>query len=135
MKGLVFVAGLVALILVMPLIGQNEAFAQCKSEVSVKRPVDYQLPVSSGTYDPCDNWLKWTMEFVRSQQAHDNKGISLEVSGTSVYETFMAADYSPGYHSDSGVEYVGPSSSHELILDTTIGSNGQFTGIVGTVNY
>jgi hypothetical protein len=75
------------------------------------------------------------MEFVRTEEAHNNKGISLEVSGTSVYHVFYARDYSAGYHSESDVEYAGPSESHELILDAIIGTDGQFNTIAGTVKY
>jgi hypothetical protein len=134
-KGLIVIVGIVAMMVILPWAGDNDALAQCKSEVTLKAAYDYQLPKYSGTYDPCDNWLEWTMDFIRTGVDHDGQGISLEVSGTSVYQTFMAADFTFGHHIISDVEYVGPSSSHELVLDATINVNNQFNTIAGTVTY
>lgn len=107
----------------------------CESVVTVKWPIDTDPPPSSGNYDPCDNWLKWTVSFHRSDEIDDFAAISFEVQGTSVYRQFWDYSYSEGNHSVSENIYVGPSIQHNLVFDANMNCNGHFTGIEGKCQY
>ncbi|GEM_PF-2406309 len=135
MKRIAVIFGILALIALIPLASNNTASAQCKSVVKKKATYDIDLPVFSGTYDPCNNWLKWTMSFTRTAKENDSAGIKIEVDGTIVYETFMDFEYSEGRLTETNTLYVGPSDSHELILDRTPNTDGHFELIEGVVNY
>ncbi len=135
MKRLIFLIVIIAFIALIPIASFNTASAQCKSVVSKKASIDTDLPLFSGSYDPCDSWLKWTMSFTRTQEPNNSAGILIVVEGTTVYESFMDSEYSPGRHTETETIYVGPSESHELILDRTPNTNGHFEFIEGVVRY
>ncbi|MCD6162894.1 MAG: hypothetical protein J7K40_10840 [candidate division Zixibacteria bacterium] len=132
---------LVGLCLVVFLvIGFNSnAFAQCSSyEYCYAANDSGSNPLcTTGSYDPCDNYVYWWMEFHRTSKTFSSSHLILNLVGASLIENFSSEDYAPNTDNkcNSGQWiYVGPSSDHELRLTRT-GSPGYFTRIKPSVRY
>lgn len=124
--------GVLSILLVF--FGINSAQG-CILHASVSADTDMDLPVWSGTYDPCDGWLTWKVEFRRNGRINGLKIISFEIQGSGVYRTFDARDYDEGDYSISESVYFGTSSEHRIFMDRATSPDIHFTNIKGSVIY
>ncbi len=121
----------VLFILVMVVVGSG--VQACTPYASVYAETDWDLPIWSDTYDPCDGWLTWKVNFHRNGQENGYKIISFEVQGSDVYRTFDSRDYEEGDHSISESVYFGSSDEHRIFMDRTTSPYIHFTNIKGSV--
>ena len=133
---------LVGLCLVVFLvIGFNSnASAQCSSyEYCYAANDSGSNPLcTTGSYDPCDNYVYWWMEFHRTSSTSTHTVLLMILDGTSIEESFYADNYSPNtdHKCNSGQWiYVGPSANHELLVNRVSGFPGSFTNIKPSVRY
>ncbi len=98
---------------------------------------DSYLPVTSGSYDPCSYWLKWTYKFGRFNRIQDSI-LMFEVLGApGSYRGYLDRSYpygGPPYYTFSGVVYVGPSTYNEIKISLD-GSTGSFNLITAEAKY
>jgi hypothetical protein len=90
----------------------------------------------SGTYDPCDSWLTWTESFYRTNQI-GGMYLNIRYAGTSLpRHSYYSYDLTRNQtHTFYNTEYVGASTSHEIIISKSSLSSGFFTTISATAVY
>ena len=132
---------LLVMICFVVLIGfglSNNAFAQCKSNVSCSSANDNNyLVCTTGEYDPCDNYVWWTFNFGRTSLSGSASYLTMALQGTG--HAFMAdAELYPpnGNYSENSVWWlnVGPSTCHEQKVLRN-GASGYWRDIVATATY
>ena len=130
--------GAFCVVLLLGIAGSDTAYGQCKTYVECSAPTDENNPVcTTGSYDPCDNSVYWTLDFHRTSETFGNPTLRLRIIGTNIDESFESDDYSPNQdHScnSGGWINVGPSSDHELRI-TRYGDTGHFSDIETTASY
>jgi hypothetical protein len=98
---------------------------------------DCHLPVTTGAYDPCDNWLKWDYEFNRNDNEDPFTIIAFEVVGAAnslrIYDSRVI--HIPDSYHYWGYIYVGPSTENVLNIWKYDGTCGHFYSILGTATY
>lgn len=130
-----YIISLGVLSILVIVAGGNRAQA-CTVSASVYAETDWDLPLWSNTYDPCDGWMTWKVKFTRNEQQDCDLIISFEVEGTDVYETYNSRHYSPGTsHSFSGTIYFGSSDEHCIFMDRTTSPDVCFGKIAASTTY
>jgi len=132
---------LLVMICFVVLIGfglSNNAFAQCKSNVSCSSPNDNDyLVCTTGEYDPCDNYVWWTFDFGRTSASGSASYLTMALRGTGIAYGCYAIDHDPNQsYSYNSIWWlnVGPSTSHELRV-TRNGASGYWIDIGATATY
>jgi hypothetical protein len=95
------------------------------------------LLVTSGEYDPCDNYLWWNFDFSRTGSSGSDSYLNMAIWGSGVAYQADATLYPTygDYHEDSvWWIYVGPSSEHELTI-TLLGATGYWHSISADATY
>ncbi len=97
---------------------------------------DTDLPVESGSYDPCCPWLKWKYTFNRINAAEGN-AITFEVDGASGTDrTYRDTNYPVGQtYRFSEVTYIGSSTYNNIKISLTEGDGGTFWILIGEAWY
>ncbi len=116
--------------------GNISAFAQCKGGVTISANSDYDLDVTSGPYDPCYNYVSWAISFHRTTNTMGTETLQFRIAGTSMNQYVSSLDFHEGgdYYLHN-TQYVGPSTSHEMIIHAAGSSRGFFTNIVFSTVY
>ena len=93
---------------------------------------------SDGPYNPCWDYIRWTLEFDRTARTEDNTVLRIWIQGDNGWtgEYAQSIHYGPNqYHVLTGDDFVGKSSGHKLRVDRVSGPGGHFEDIEAEVNY
>ena len=113
----------------------------CDARANVYMANDASGQVSDGPYDPCDDYINWSMSFYRTGQSGGTATIIdwrlLNSSGGQIIRhEFSSASYAPTtWWYPQGTDYVGPSTSHTLVMRRYSGPTGRFETISLQVDY
>jgi hypothetical protein len=123
-----------AAILLLAAIAAQNANA-CTDYAHAEALTDSYLPVSSGPYDPCSYWLRWTYKFGRFS-ANQGTILIFDVLGApGSHREYLDSDYPPGpLRKFPGMVYVGPSTYNEITISRD-GRAGSFNVITADANY
>lgn len=126
------------LVLAISIFLLAQPISACTNHGEVTAASDYNLPVMSSLYDPCDYWLHWTYSFVRTANTENWTRVTFFVDGPNLdnSRTYDSRNFSPGPYSESGDEYVGPADGHRCKIGIVDGgSRGHFTGLKCQADY
>lgn len=126
--GLIFIAG-------------NKSALACDTMSEAYMASDASSSYTDGPYDPCDTWINWSMGFYRTSEYEGTPTVIdwrlLNSSGGQIVRhEFSSSSYAhDSWWHPQGTEYVGPSTSHTLVLRRYSGPTGRFNTISLQVNY
>jgi len=139
MKKALFVAIAISIFVMLPALN-SPAFAICTQQIDVG-PIatDYTnqdtLIGSTDPYDPCDNYLSWFDKFYRTDVA---RGYTLRFhyNGTNQHHGYYSYNYQENqFHEFYATVYVGPSTSHRIVISKSNYDHGCFESIYAMATY
>lgn len=136
MKGIIAIIGLLVILTLVPIMGLNDACAECQQKASCSAEDDTgpSTLCESGSYDPCDSWMSWDVYFHRNGEWIQTT-TRFEVYGSGWYRDYYALVWAEGNYHDYGSVYVGPSSDHNARIRRTYGTGGAFEDLTLAVTY
>jgi hypothetical protein len=123
------------------LVAGNKPALACDTMSDAYMASDASNPYTDGPYDPCDNWINWSISFHRTDSYGGTATLIdfrlLNSSGGLILRKEFSSDtyaHSTNWN-PTGTDFVGPSTSHTLVLRRYSGPTGRFENINLQVNY
>jgi hypothetical protein len=117
----------IAAFIIAAFIIANVAYALCYSSKSISATYDSQLPVSSGTYVPCDPWMEWTIKFSRTSFNGSPNYLFFKIDGGPTFNRqYRSNEVQPGDYSFTGLQNLGQPTTHEMTISKSTSTNGHW---------